>query len=251
MNFLRSDLLSVSVVSHCQLDMISDLLSDLERYCFLTPLEVVLTINIAEINKLDIGLYSYPIKIINNEQPNGFGANHNQAFMVASGSYFCVLNPDIRLVADPFPALMSVLQDEKVGVCAPLVMNKDGELEDSARLFPSPWTVLKRFISGKRTSDYVITQEPVLPDWVGGMFMLFRSETYREINGFDERYFLYYEDVDICARLTNLRFKVVLCTASKVIHLAQRTSHKSLKYLRWHVTSMLRFFMTPSFWRLL
>jgi N-acetylglucosaminyl-diphospho-decaprenol L-rhamnosyltransferase len=251
MNFLGSDLLSVSVVSHCQLDMISDLLSDLERYCFLTPLEVVLTINIAEINKLDIGLYSFPIKIINNEQPKGFGANHNQAYIAALGSYFCVLNPDIRLVADPFPALMSVLQDEKVGVCAPLVVNKDGAVENSARRFPNPWTVLKRFISGKKASDYVIAQEPVLPGWVGGMFMLFRSETYREINGFDERYFMYYEDVDICARLTNLRFKVVLCTASKVIHLAQRTSHKSLKYLRWHVTSMLRFFMTPSFWHLL
>lgn len=244
-------LLSISVVSHGQLGMVTDLLSDLEEHCLSTILEVVLTINIAEVNVVDIGHYSYPIKIIYNDKPKGFGSNHNQAFMAASGSYFCVLNPDIRLVADPFPELVTVLQDVRVGVCAPLVVNKDGEQEDSARLFPSPWTVLRRFISGKRASDYVIEQEPVLPDWVGGMFMLFRSETYRQINGFDERYFLYYEDVDICARLTNLRFKVVLCTASKVIHLAQRTSHKSLKYLRWHVTSMLRFFMTPSFWRLL
>jgi N-acetylglucosaminyl-diphospho-decaprenol L-rhamnosyltransferase len=245
------DLLSVSVVSHGQLAMVADLLSDLEEHCLSTSIEVLLTLNIEEVNELDVGRYSYPIKIINNDQPMGFGANHNQAFMDASGSYFCVLNPDIRLVTDPFPALISVLQDPKVGVCAPLVVNNEGDLEDSARQFPSPWTVLKRFISGKRASDYVIAKELVLPDWVGGMFMLFRSKTYREINGFDERYFLYYEDVDICARLTNARYVVVLCTASKVIHLAQRTSHKSFKYLRWHITSMLRFFMTPSFWRLL
>jgi N-acetylglucosaminyl-diphospho-decaprenol L-rhamnosyltransferase len=108
------------------------------------------------------------------------------------------------------------------------------------------------FSMGRVTSpDYEIGNSILLPDWVGGMFMFFPSAVYKQVNGFDERYFLYYEDVDLCARLTNLGFKVVFCPASKVIHLAQRTSHKSIKYLRWHLSSMLRFFMTPAYWRLL
>ena len=245
------DLVSVSVVSHGQLAMVADLLADIEEYCLSSRLEVILTINTKEMIEFNLEYYSYPINIIYNDRPKGFGANHNQAFKAASGSFFCVLNPDVRLVANPFPALIKVLQSTQVGVCAPLVISMDGAVEDSARRFPNPWTILKRIISGKRSADYTLGHEVLLPDWVGGMFMLFRSTTYQQINGFDERYFLYYEDVDICARLTNLGFDVVLCPVVRVVHLAQRASHKSLKYLRWHVTSILRFFATPAYWRLL
>ena len=75
------------------------------------------------------------------------------------------------------------------------------------------------------------------PDWVGGMFMLFSREMFSAIRGFDERYFLYYEDVDLCARLTLRGYKVCLTPKSKVIHQAQRTSHRNLRYLRWHLSA--------------
>jgi N-acetylglucosaminyl-diphospho-decaprenol L-rhamnosyltransferase len=251
MKLQNANLISLSIVSHGQIEMVTNLLSDIEKHCLSTPLEVLLTINIPEKNEIDIGLYSYPIKIIENAYPKGFGANHNQAFSAASGVYFCVLNPDIRFIEDPFPTLLNLVQDPLVGVCAPQVIDKDGKVEDSARRFPNPWTIFKRLIIYKRSPDYVIANESLLPDWVGGMFMLFRSAIYQRINGFDERYFLYYEDVDICARLTNSGFNVVLCPQSVVVHLAQRASHRNIKYLRWHVTSMLRFFMTPSYWHLL
>jgi N-acetylglucosaminyl-diphospho-decaprenol L-rhamnosyltransferase len=251
MSLTSSGLVSVSIVSHGQLAMVNDLLSDIEKYCLSTPLEVVLTINIEEINKLDVNQYSYPIKTIKNDLPKGFGANHNQAFKAASGVYFCVLNPDVRLKFNPFPALVDVLQSSAAGVCAPLVVNSDDQLEESARRFPSPMRIFKKIVGSKKGSDYQISDELLFPDWVGGMFMLFRSTVYKQMHGFDERYFLYYEDVDICARLTNLGMQVVLCPASEVVHLAQRASHKSLKYLRWHISSMLRFFMTPAYWHLL
>lgn len=251
MNLNEVYLVSVSVVSHGQLDMVADLLADLEKYCLSSHFEVVLTINTKELKQINVEFYSFPIKIINNDQPKGFGANHNQAFKASSGTFFCVLNPDVRMVVNPFPALIKILENSKVGVCAPLVINMNGDIEDSARRFPTPRGILKKFFSRKRLPDYAIGQQAVTPDWVGGMFMLFSSDTYKQINGFDERYFLYYEDVDICARLTNLGFHVVLCPVVKVVHLAQRASHKNLKYLRWHITSMLRFFTTSAYWRLL
>lgn len=244
-------LVSVSVVSHGQLAMVLDLLADIQEFCCSTPLEVLLTLNIDEIGDIEVSQYSYPVSIIKNEEPKGFGANHNQAFRAASGMFFCVLNPDVRLITDPFPALIDVLKQTNVGVCAPLVMNTGGHLENSARKFPTPLTILKKVVGRGSSADYAIGNGLLSPDWVGGMFMCFRSVLYKQVNGFDERYFLYYEDVDLCARLTNLGFKVVFCPASKVIHLAQHTSHKSIKYLRWHISSMLRFFMTPAYWRLL
>ena len=251
MSVNKVGLVSVSVVSHGQLAMVLDLLEDIQEFCCATPLEVLLTLNIDEIGAIEVSQYSFPISVIKNAEPKGFGANHNQAFKAASGTFFCVLNPDIRLLADPFPALIDVFANPAVGVCAPLVISIDGQAENSVRKFPTPMTILKKVVGRGIPLDYEIGNSLLLPDWVGGMFMFFRSAVYKQVKGFDERYFLYYEDVDLCARLTNLGFKVVFCPASKVIHLAQRTSHKSIKYLRWHISSMLRFFMTSAYWRLL
>ena len=80
--------------------------------------------------------------------------------------------------------------------------------------------------------------------------MLFPSGIFERLGGFDERYFLYYEDVDICGRLRLQGHEVVLCPQAKVTHHAQRTSHRSVRYLRWHLTSMLRFFFSSVYRRL-
>ncbi|MBU3647330.1 MAG: glycosyltransferase [Limnohabitans sp.] len=92
---------------------------------------------------------------------------------------------------------------------------------------------------------------PNAPDWVAGLFMLFRSETFARLKGFDARYFLYYEDVDLCARLSLSGLRVALSPEVTVVHLAQRSSHHNFKYFRWHVVSMLKFFLSGSYWRLL
>jgi GT2 family glycosyltransferase len=81
------------------------------------------------------------------------------------------------------------------------------------------------------------------------MFMLFTRETFEAVGGFDERYYLYYEDVDICARLRMAGKEVVLCPTVQVIHDAQRQSHTSPRHLAWHLASMLRFFTSAPFAR--
>ena len=75
------------------------------------------------------------------------------------------------------------------------------------------------------------------------MFMMFRADTFRMIGGFDEGYFLYYEDVDLCWRLRRQGYDVALLPMVRVIHAAQRASHRDLRHLGWHVSSMLRFFV--------
>ena len=80
------------------------------------------------------------------------------------------------------------------------------------------------------------------PDWVAGMFMVLRSETFRAAGGFDEGYFLYYEDVDLCWRLQRSGLRAALLPTVRAIHDARRSSHRKLRYLLWHGKSMLRFF---------
>lgn len=240
--------LSISVVSHAQCHWVANLLGDISKYIHGNLLlEVILTLNRDEELPFDPDSYEFIIKIIRNSIPLGFGENHNQAFQQATGQYFCVINPDIRLNNNLFPALFACLQDSSIGVVAPLVVNEYGATEDSARRFPTPLKILCKAIGRCKGSDYIVKDEVVFPDWVGGMFMLFRRETFEQFGGFDQRYFLYYEDVDLCARLRLRGYEVALCSDAKVVHHAHRSSHRNFKYLTWHLASMLRFFTSLPF----
>ncbi len=242
--------ISISVVSHSQLGLIVQLLADLEQHCRGLNFELLLTLNLNEKVLFSLDAFSYPIRIIRNTTPKGFGANHNQAFTRSTGHYFCVINPDIRLNNNPFSTLLAGLEDSSVGLVAPLALGRDGEVENSARRFPSPLKILRKALGRGLGPDYVIKDTPIYPDWVGGMFMLFPRAIFERLGGFDQRYFLYYEDVDICARLRLLGYEVVLCPKARVTHDAQRSSHGSYKYFRWHIKSMTRFFLSPTYWRL-
>ncbi|SFB66805.1 hypothetical protein SAMN05216344_1016 [Polaromonas sp. OV174] len=230
--------------------LVVQLLVDIEERCRDSNFELILTLNVDETLPFTLDRFSYPIKLLRNATPMGFGANHNQAFMHATGRYFCVMNPDIRLSSNPFNALLACLEGSSLGVAAPLVLGADGEVEDSARRFPVPLKILRKALGLYVGPDYVIKEAPIFPDWVGGMFMVFPHSIFERLGGFDERYFLYYEDVDICARLRLLGYDVVVCPLAKVTHHAQRSSHRSFKYLRWHVRSMARFFLSSVYWRL-
>jgi len=238
-------LLSISVVSHRQMALITGLMEDIHENCSNLNVELILTLNLDEEPVLREQDYFFPITVIKNNAPKGFGANHNQAFRKARGQFFCVINPDIRFGSDPFFALLTQLRDPSIGVIAPLVLGITGQLEDSVRRFPTPAIILSKILGRVSESDYSMVTCDTEPDWVGGMFMLFPRQVFEKLQGFDERYFLYYEDVDLCGRLHLAGYKVGVCPQAKVVHHAQRSSHRSLKYLRWHLTSMLRFFLSP------
>ena len=240
-------MISISVVSHTQLHLIHVLLEDIKQYCVADHLEVILTLNLAE--KLPFNLQDFPftVKIITNAAPKGFAANHNAAFAQAQGEFFCVVNPDIRLKGDPFPALMQCLLEQNAGVAAPLILNEQGKVEDSARAFPTPLSLLGKALGLRTQLDYAIGNQLLFPDWLGGMFLLFPSVVFRKMGGFNERFFLYYEDVDLCARLFLSGYRAVLNPAVPVIHEARRASHRNFKYLRWHLASMTRFIFSRVF----
>ena len=239
--------ISISVVSHGQIDLIENLLHDIDEYCRAVPIELILTLNLEETLPFAVDGFSFPIKVVRNTTPQGFAANHNQAFALVLGRFFCVMNPDIRFNNDPFPALLSCLQDTSVGVAAPLVLGENGAVEDSARRFPTPLKILCKAVGGCKGGDYVVKDETIFPDWIGGMFMLLSREIFEKLGGFDQRYFLYYEDVDLCARLRLRGYKVAICPGAKVVHHARRHSHRNLKYLAWHLASMMRFFCSPPY----
>jgi hypothetical protein len=232
--------LVLSVVSHGQRGLLLGLLDDLQSHVK-TPFRIVITENIAEEPALPVAGYSYPIEIIRNSRPKGFGANHNAALQHGGHGFFCVLNPDIRLLADPFPALLGLASDPGVGVVAPVVTDPELVPEDHARSFPSVFALVGKLFGYRPQPALPIDKRIYHPDWVAGMFMLFRTGTLRAVGGFDERYFLYYEDVDLCARLRDRGFDVAVSIDASVIHAARRESRRNARFAAWHIRSGLRF----------
>jgi N-acetylglucosaminyl-diphospho-decaprenol L-rhamnosyltransferase len=233
---------TVSIVSHGHGALVSSLLADLATHCG-PGIAVILTLNIPEYLTVGDGAYPFQLKVIRNEAPKGFGANHNAAFRRAKGRFFCVLNPDIRLPADPFPTLLADLADVHAGVAAPQIRNPDGAIEDSARRFPTLLSILGKLTGPSRKIEYETSGAPFSPDWVAGMFLLFRAETFRRLGGFDESFFLYYEDVDLCARLRRAGFRIIVDPLAIAIHHARRTSRRNPRYAWWHLSSMSRYFV--------
>jgi N-acetylglucosaminyl-diphospho-decaprenol L-rhamnosyltransferase len=234
-----SQSITVSIVSHGQGHLVAALLEDLARCPNVSA--VILTLNIPEDDIPCPEPLRPHLRVIRNERPLGFGANHNQAFGFCKTSLFAVLNPDIRLTEDPFPQLVLALETSHAGVIAPAVRHPDGRLEDSARHFPTLPGLLSKLLGMDDGRVEVKGNLPHDVDWTAGMFLIFDASVFGELGGFDESFFLYYEDVDICTRLWKSDRRVILHPGVTVIHAAQRTSRRKLRYMKWHLASMARY----------
>ncbi|WP_018076480.1 glycosyltransferase family 2 protein [Thiobacillus denitrificans] len=235
-------MISISVVSHGQGDLAGNVLADLARFADSLPLEVILTRNIPERLPFSSEDFPYPVTVVANASPKGFGANHNAAFRLAEGKWFCVLNPDIRMPENPFALLIEEIERQRAAVIAPAVLSPAGQIEDSIRRFPTPFSLANKLLGrGDGRYAFAVGDETFPADWVGGMFMLFRAEDYRRVGGFDEGFFLYYEDVDICTRLWQGGHRVLACPKVQVSHDARRASRRDFRYMRWHAGSMARY----------
>jgi len=236
-----SPAITISIVSHGQLELVRPLLDQIDRFSRALVARVVLTLNIPESDApLAGGRWGFPIERIENAAPKGFGANHNQAFERCTTPWFLVLNPDIRLDADVLAPLVAQAAPD-AGLLTPRIFEPGREGPEPHRKLLTPFEIL-----GRKRPGYV---QPRVPAWIPGLFMLFRSETYRGIGGFDERFFMYGEDFDICARMRLAGWSLQVGENLRARHEAQRESHRSRLHLYWHVTSLLKVWLSASFWR--
>lgn len=231
-----------SIVSHGQGRLVNQLLYDINNLQE-QPLEIILTLNIPEDEEYLRNYSNLKIKIIRNSEPKGFGSNHNFAFQLSNTDYFVIINPDIRIpVSFQIKPMLDYLSNEQVAAIAPAVYSASGGLEDSARVFPTILKIAFRVMGFNSAADYEFCSSPIDVDWVAGMFIIFNKIQFAEVSGFDESYFMYCEDIDICQRLRKLNYKIVLDYRYSVIHDAQRTSRRNIKYLFWHMKSLFRYF---------
>ncbi|NCN21946.1 glycosyltransferase family 2 protein [Candidatus Falkowbacteria bacterium] len=176
--------------------------------------EIILVDNASGDNSLEFleKEFEGKIKIIPSLVNLGFGGGNNLGAKEAKGEFLLFLNSDTLVKEDIFKSALDIFrQDEKIGLISPLLMTEEGLEQKDAY---GPWPNLKNLIF-KRTNNY--------PDWLSGCALFIRKSLFEELKGFDENFFLYFEDVDLCFRASKLGYKVKVDRNSKVIHLGGRS----------------------------
>lgn len=235
--------IALSVVSHGHGTMVQQLLDALAVHGAggAGVSRVVLTLNLPEPAPVaPAGGWPFVLELRHNTVPQGFSANHNAALAGAAEPMVCVLNPDVDLRGgNPFPALVRALQRQGVGLAYPMQVDEHGQLQDSERELPTPWSLLRR---------YAVKRRETRAEWVNGAMWLLPTAVWQGIGGLNTAYFMYCEDVELCLRLRLAGW--TLARADCVVgHAGQRASHRRARHALWHIRSLLRLWASAVFWR--
>ena len=177
------------------------------------------------------------VRLFRNAKNVGFGSAVNQAIAATHAPLVLIMNPDCRLVSGAIAPLIEARdQEPRCAVVAPRILDPDGSPQGNARGDPDMLTgffgrtgVLRRAWSGTAASRRNVIDEPaggppVVVDWVSGACMLARRAALAQIGGFDERYFMYWEDADMCRRLRNRGYVIRYVPAATAVHRVGQSS---------------------------
>ncbi len=184
----------------------------------------------------------------------GYGRAANRAAARARGKYLFILNPDTLIPPDALERLLAYADDNPdVGLISPALCYPDGRPQLSARRMPmrrdfllgrgSP--LFKLGITGEKKAGYILSDSdsPVEVPAVSATAVLIKSALFRELGGFDERFFMYLEDLDLCRRITDRGLKIFLLPSVTVYH-SWRQSSSRRPYLSafHHHSSVWKYF---------
>lgn len=190
----------------------------------------------------------------------GFGANNNINFKVAvklgmkSDDWFILFNPDLTVTAEMVKKLCTDIQNfplQKIFAINLFFDDSFSTMEFSLREFPTFISFFNIFKGSSFTKAYDKKKLSYgrAVDWAAASFLAFKSDLYKQLNGFDENYFMYYEDVDICYRANKyFNQKVIYLPDIKAVHQgAYRNRNVFSKHFRWYLKSLLRFLFKSTF----
>lgn len=190
------------------------------------------------------------VRVLESETNLGFGAACNWAAREASGSYFLLLNPDAALASGTLEGLKASLERLPGGAAlGPRLLDADGGLELSWGESPTPRVEWRRRAEQRGKLSPTPPSDLSSVDWISGACILVRAEAWNAIGGFDEGFFLYFEDVDFCRRLTDAGWKVGYEPEHRVTHLRGRSSDQASAQVEvWYRMGQLRYYAKHNPW---
>ncbi|MBF0298203.1 MAG: glycosyltransferase [Oligoflexia bacterium] len=205
--------------------------------------------------------------IFNQGKNIGYGSAHNKAISecLKFSKYHVILNPDLYFHSEVLEKLYQLMEDDlEIGLITPKILYPNNNMQACCKLIPTPLNLfVRRFIKIKKISESLNKKYELLDfgynkimeiPIISGCFMFFRATTLKDIGLFDERFFMYLEDVDLCRRVhhyyhfkdndknKNKKYKVIFNPSTTIYHDYEKGSYKNIKLLMYHLSSSIKYF---------
>jgi N-acetylglucosaminyl-diphospho-decaprenol L-rhamnosyltransferase len=228
---------TILIVNYNTLAMLRDCLNSIKEHVKGMSYEIIVVDNASKDGSADMLSTEFPeVRLIASQINHGFAKGNNVGMEQASGEYLFYLNPDTILLNDAVTILMNYLQTHhEAGIVGPrLFMDAMGKHHPSMRTFTSPNDILFRHTFGYRhyqafREKYLVVKDRVRQvEWLMGAALMGRLDVLRELGGFDEVFFVYSEEEDLCRRLFNRKgLQVHYVPDARVVHLGGGSSKQA------------------------
>lgn len=238
----------ISIVSHGHSELIQKLgtLQALGK-----QFTIVVTDNVGELSLEEYCLKN-GLHYIKNNTKKGFGENNNQNYDYAVNKlnmsdkdYFLVLNPDVVVTSNALIKAREEMANDSSRLATINLVKEQGVFDANIRRFPKITDFINSYLYKKNGTilDKNKINNNCYVDWASGSFLLFVSSLYQEVKGFDEKFFMYCEDLDICKRVFSVtKEKVLYIAGVEAFHIAAHNNRNIFtKHFFWHVQSVFRY----------
>jgi len=257
--------LSIVIVHYKTPELLRLCLSSIRDNLSLSPneFETLVVDSASERISRDIVRHEFPgIKLLDHKENLGFARGVNIGIKKSSGKYVMILNADTVVREDSIEKMLEYIEPRKdIAILAPQLLNFNGTSQQNYFSYYKPQTIvyrrsgiLARMFGKKELEHFTMAgldpNEIQTPDWVMGGIIMIRRSAVEDIGYMDERFFMYFEDVDWARRFWHNGYKVVYYPEAKIYHSYQHESRSKLGPLgvlfnkkgRWHFTSGVKFF---------
>jgi GT2 family glycosyltransferase len=190
------------------------------------------------------------VEYVDTKKNLGFGKGHNYIIPCLNSDYHAIVNPDIVLYSDVFTPLVSFLsENQDVGMTAPVLTDEYNNVLRVYRRDITVYDLLCRYVRIKplkkrldfHTMEDVDKTKNFDCEFVQGSFLVVRTDLFKNVRGFDDRYFMYAEDADLC-RTIRKQSRIVVHPVVRVVHKWEKASHTNFKLTRIHAVSLVKYF---------
>ncbi|MCH7963216.1 MAG: glycosyltransferase family 2 protein [Bacteroidetes bacterium] len=247
--------ISIIIVNFKSFEITKDTIESLKKFSEGFSYEVIVVDNASRDGSAEKLMVEFPdCKFILNDENRGFGPANNQGLQTATGEFILFLNNDIIFVENTLQILLQYLSEQKGRILiAPKLLNKDGSVQHSVYSFQTLWLsfttysfLFRIFPRSKYFNRHYLMHRGINEitevETITGAFMLFKREDVLELDGFDEDYFFYGEDNDLCKRFRDSEGKIIYYPETKIIHLKGGTLKTGWFHQKHHTLSVLNLF---------
>jgi len=233
--------ISIIIVNYNVKEFLQNLLNSIAKASRNCQTELIIVDNASDDGSVEFICDKFPeVKLIVNKKNLGFGKANNIGLAQAKGKYILLINPDSIVREDTLDKMIEFFEKTaEAGLAGCKILNPDGTLQLACRRsFPGPWTSFckvtglstlfpKSKIFARYNLTYLDENQTYEVDAISGSFMMIRREVYEKVGGFDDDFFMYGEDLDLCYRIQKAGYKVYYVHNTQIIHYKGESTKRS------------------------